>query len=176
MSLRHLYKNRSFVQICKTHPTTWGKSPCREQAALRSCRSLRGCEPRQHMWAVCSSERRAWSLPPPEGTWPGQQQHQPAHQPRWLSTERWSPLHPCEGGLSWTQRQAKIHNLHIFYNCIQKTNCYIHCVSKSVSDFCLWYLHHLAPEMSKMVENKRGITLSNSSENLFLLTNSPKAK
>lgn len=91
----------------QTHLTQWGKSPYRERAAPRSCKSLREYEPRQCTWAVCSSERWAWFLPPPEGTWPEQQRRRPVHRQIWLSTGRWSPLHPCEGGQSWTHRKAK---------------------------------------------------------------------
>lgn len=91
-----------------THPIKWERSPCRGRAALRSRRSLTVCERHRCTWAVCSSGQWAWFLPPPEGTWPMQQQRQQVHQPEWLSTERWSPIHPCEGGLSWTQRRAKL--------------------------------------------------------------------
>lgn len=112
----------------QTHPRKWGKSPCREQEALRSCRSLRVCELRQCMWALCSSEQWAWFLPPPEGTWPGQQQRQPVHQLIWLSTERWSPVRPCEGGQSWTQRKAKLITLN-----------YTDCTDQQVNDYLIYW-------------------------------------
>lgn len=104
----------------QTHPVTWGKSPCRERAALRSCRSLRECERRRCTWAVCSSGRWTWFLPPPEGTWPGQQQRRPGHRQIWLSTERWSPVHPCEGGLSWTQRRGNKWHLIVWIALIRR--------------------------------------------------------